>query len=685
MKLAPDKLLLEIEDRIADSISEYSEQKAHSESEQLYWSGEQFTKLQVSERQQNMRPPLISYNICKTYVHAIVNPLRQSPNGIIPTAVDPEVTSKLRDIVRGVENNSNADEAYETLFENMVVGGRGFVGVTTDYSDDESEDQVVKIVAIPNTSAVLYDPNSVAIDGSDAEWCMVCDFMSEDLAEQKYGEDVCNKATLVEQYRHMTVPDESIPVLTYYFKKYKQVKRWFFADGSYLDQKEKPLIDYTSSRTIQKVSVKVIKLIGDYIIEETELATKLIPIIPGYGEANRDGTKVKWVGLIDSLKPLQDGINTYWNSEMEMIDLMPLSPFIGTAKQIKGQERYWNRANKTAFPVLIHNHDELAPGAPQRVNNMVNTQSIIGGRQAVMQDLGRATGIADAQLNEQTMGDQSGTALIERSVNSEKQTAHFYQNLEKSMKAVGNVVIELIFATNEGMKEIELVNENGESSIEEVNFEVLKDNAKKLKVEVSVGAKLKSARDREIIAIGMLQGALPPEKQNAFIDFIAESSVDSKNKAKIMERVKKLLPIEFQEVAEGAIDPMAEQALQSAQQAIQAEEQKSQALQEQIGLMGEYIKQQQQQIFELQSDSKSMLLKAQMDNQTKLLQEAMKQEGMDKRQIMDMIDTQNQTVSKQIHDLTISLKKDSKPLEEISELGDNNITKGDVPGRQFSE
>lgn len=653
-KLADKELLEEIQERSQEAMAGASIQNLYSEECQRFWSGDQFSVQEIRERKRNRRPALKAYNICKTYVHAVVNPLRENPNGIIVTTEDEETTEELRDVVRGIEQESDADEAYETAFENIVVSGVGYIGLTTAYTDDESLDQVVQVFTIANTSSVLYDPSSKEINGSDAEWCMVIDAISEDVIEDKYGEEVADQggdAVVTTTYKHIKVPESTIPMVCYYKKVYKNVKRWWFADGTYIDQAQKPELPSVGSRVVSVPSVSVTKLIGKYVIEETTMQMSGLPIVPVYGEANRDLTGVRWTGLIENLRALQEGVNIHYNSELEMVDALPLSPFMATKEQILGQEQYWNRANQVAFPTLVYNAVE-GQSRPERTNNSSNIQQPIAGRQALMADAGRLSGITDQQLGDQQGANESGIAGTGRVMQSEKQTAHFYQNWSKSMKRVGNMMVELIFSTYSGVTAVPVVNESNEASVRNVNFDALKKSVgkSKVKVDVTIGQMLKSTRQRDLENVAMLQNALPEDKKNAFLDIIAENSFEGKSKKEVLKRAKMLIPQEFQENT-GAIDPMAEQALQSAQMAIQAEEQKNAQMQEALQMQQRLIDQLNQQIFELQSDSTAMLQGKAMDNNTKLQQEAMKQQGLNERQLAQMIADQQAKFDQMIEDM----------------------------------
>lgn len=668
-----NEILEELKESLSECNDFYSQQYKHSRDLLEFWSGDQFTDQEINDRRINMRPTLEALNVCRPYINSIVNPFRSNPNGIKINIDDSEKSRIVNGLIGYIEYKSNADEAYETAFENAVVGGLGWVVLTNDYESNESLNQIIKICRVEDPESVMIDPNSKSIVGDDAQYAIVLNYVSEEIIEDTYGEEYCDYKNGINVYKNWIIPKSAIPVITYYVKKHKMVKRWFFADGTYTDSYEKPTIPTVAKRDIKQTYVEVYKIIGNKVVDVTKLDIECIPVVPFYGDrvVNRNDM-VKWTGAIEWMKAPQRMINTYFNSEKEMVNNAPISPWIATAEQIDGYEKYWRNSNKTAWDTLLYNSVE-GQAAPSRVDNNANIAPAITGRQNAMQDLQRTVGIFDPQLgNQQSGSEQSGIALSIRDSFGNRTNAHYYQNAAKSIAQVGKVLIQLLKSTYEGEMKLKIKDQFYGITEEEVNTAEMLSGIDMSEIEVSVGAMIQSKKEQETGALLAIQNLLPEDKKLALIDILADR-IETKNKRVVMDRVKKLVPVEFKDAEENAPDPQAMAALQAAEETINK-------YKEQEELMAQYITQLQNQLAIIENDSKSMLEKAILDNRTKIEVEAMKQEGLNQRELAKILAESEDRMTARIDKFFASLK----PLIQSENFEVKNI-KSKLDGKQFDK
>src|SRR5882672_2492268 len=125
--------------------------------------------------------PCLTINKMKTFVHQITNDQRQNRPAINVSPVgdkgDPETAKMLKGLIKHIERQSNADVAYDTGFDSAVSNGWGYWRVLTEYEDDDSFDQVIKVARIRNPFRVYLDPDHEEPDGSDARWGFVSDLV----------------------------------------------------------------------------------------------------------------------------------------------------------------------------------------------------------------------------------------------------------------------------------------------------------------------------------------------------------------------------------------------------------------------------------------------------------------------------------------------------------------------------
>ena len=127
--------------------------------------------------------PCLTINKLPQHVRQVTNDQRQNrPSGkVIPVddKADVEVAEIFDGLVRHIEYISDADVAYDTACENQVVYGEGYIRLYTEYCDDTSFDQDLKIGRIRNSFSVFLDPTIQDPCGADAKW----GFVTEDVVK----------------------------------------------------------------------------------------------------------------------------------------------------------------------------------------------------------------------------------------------------------------------------------------------------------------------------------------------------------------------------------------------------------------------------------------------------------------------------------------------------------------------
>jgi hypothetical protein len=153
--------------------------------------------------------PCLTINKLPQHVRQVTNDQRQNrPSGkVIPVddKADVEVAEIFDGLVRHIEYISDADVAYDTACENQVVYGEGYIRLLTEYCDEKSFDQDIKIGRIRNSFSVYMDPTIQDPCGSDAKWC----FITEDIMKDEY-ERLYPDAAPVSSLQQMGVGDQSL-------------------------------------------------------------------------------------------------------------------------------------------------------------------------------------------------------------------------------------------------------------------------------------------------------------------------------------------------------------------------------------------------------------------------------------------------------------------------------------------
>ena len=85
----------------------------------------------------------------------------------------PAIAELIAGMIRRIENRSEAKAAYALAADSQVTAGIGHLRVTTEYAEESTANQEIRIVQVEDGVAVLWDTNAILPTREDAEWCLV--------------------------------------------------------------------------------------------------------------------------------------------------------------------------------------------------------------------------------------------------------------------------------------------------------------------------------------------------------------------------------------------------------------------------------------------------------------------------------------------------------------------------------
>lgn len=136
--------------------------------------------------------PHQSYNQCPQFVHQVSNEMRMNMGQtkfVAGNDDDVDVAEAYEDLARAIQVSSEGEIAYDTAAMGQLINGWGYWRYVTEYENDKSFDQVVKIKPIYNPFTVFDDPYAVEYGGLDREFLIeVSDLKRKDYNDQ-YNED----------------------------------------------------------------------------------------------------------------------------------------------------------------------------------------------------------------------------------------------------------------------------------------------------------------------------------------------------------------------------------------------------------------------------------------------------------------------------------------------------------------
>jgi hypothetical protein len=406
--------------------------------------------------------PCLTINKLPQHVRQVTNDQRQNrPTGkVIPADdhADVEVAEVFNGVIRHIEYVSDADVAYDTACDNQVTYGEGYVRLLTEYCDDNTFDQDIRIARIRNSFSVYMDPMIQDPTGADAKWC----FITQDVTKDEYERQYPNASVRSIQEEGVGDPslsqwlnENTVRIAEYFYVDYKPGTLNLYPDGltaqegSREDRVAKLMFGApVRSRQVERRTIKWVKTNGFEVLEEQDWPGKWIPVVRVIGNEFEIDGELHISGLIRNAKDAQRMYNYWTSQEAEMLALAPKAPFIGYGGQFEGYEGQWKTANVNNWPYLEVNADATdALGnplpLPQRAPPPLAQTGLIQAKMGASDDIKSTTGQYDSSLGA-TSNERSGKAILAREKQGDTGTYHYIDNLARAVRHVTRQLIDLI-------------------------------------------------------------------------------------------------------------------------------------------------------------------------------------------------------------------------------------------------
>ena len=403
--------------------------------------------------------PCLTINKIDPYIRQVTNQQRQARPRIKVHGTNTSSNEKLAEILTGVirhiEVNSDADQAYDTAFDYSVRMGWGYFRVVTDYIRDDSFDQEIYIRPIDNPFTVYFDPNSILPDGSDADRCLITTVIEKKIFQEMYPDADLGSFT----YRGTGddsaewIMKDDIRIAEYFYTERKAAKLVQLSDGTAVYKDELPDqailamagITIVSERESMRKQIKWCKLTAMEVLEERDWPGKYIPIVPVYGQQLVIESKRKKYGLVRNAKDPQRMLNFWQTSITESVALAPKAKWLMAEGQDEGHEMEWASANIKSSPVLRYKQKDIegvpAP-APTRLQPEPPPAGILAASASINNDLQAVLGIFDP--NQMPTGNLSGKAINGQQQQIDLTNFHYFDNLTRSIRYAGKILLDLI-------------------------------------------------------------------------------------------------------------------------------------------------------------------------------------------------------------------------------------------------
>lgn len=312
---------------------------------------------------------------------------------------------------------SNNRAPFDALGSTVAFGlGYMSLGSETMTDFDGTKVDVPALYSVDKVENVMFDPDSVEIDGSDAVEAAILEFKSKNYIKAKYGNDwVTDRGVApVVNVRANNDPDQMVIVT--YFK---------VEDG--------------------KCSVYRM-LNNDFLEEPSQLNISRVPVFPVYGERSWDDDDIVWQGLVRKAAPIQRLINYAFTQLQERMAMAPKPTWMTTGEAIEGYQNDWKYNQFNLNQVMVRNatseDGKIEYPEPKRFDNGVRFDDITGIISSNLELMSTITGVDAKGIFDNPQMTATEVNYNERQVQAT--TRHYFANLRDTFKAVGETLLQLL-------------------------------------------------------------------------------------------------------------------------------------------------------------------------------------------------------------------------------------------------
>tara|TARA_R110000824_G_scaffold259420_1_gene448157 strand:- start:141 stop:2162 length:2022 start_codon:yes stop_codon:yes gene_type:complete len=553
--------------------------------------------------------PAVSVPLLNPYVDAIVAPCRLTPPNIGVKAVNEEVETLVNGIIRGIEMASGSSECYSTSLEQAVGAGLGWL-----YSEviDEEQGPELRIRCTQDPLAIMIDPLSTRVDGSDAQYAVYRGYISKDEANRTFD---------------VEIEDGEI-------EKGSTTATFFnIPEGSYSD-----CIWYR----LTKEGMSITRTVGSTeVYSQSFPGVNKLPVVPVVGEQLYAGaSNVRLGGLVRRGRELNESFNITLSNIMELVALAPKAPWVGPHEAFKDNLNVWGTANTQPHSYLGYKHIDKAGNpiaAPQRADNSVQTQGLQSVADWLLTIQSRAIGMNDVQLGGLATAQESGKSLIARMEAADAGSkGQYMDHLTLSISQLAKSIVQMLPLVYAGERTISVIDDNGNaSSISgDIRTILTPEVVDYLDVEIQSGPQKEGQRKVAGQVIETAMASSGPDKGMLLMDLWLDTQ-DLPNKDSLKARIQKMIPAELLEDVNPEEDPMAVAALEEASAVIDEKDQTIQWMEAELAKLQQQVLSSDNlvavELRKAEISAQTTLTKAQMDNSAKYGVESLKQGSEDVR------------------------------------------------------
>jgi len=443
----------------------------------------QWPDAEKAKRKQQGRPCL-TIDRTNPFIDQLVNDERQNRPAIKTSPINDGADEDIADIYQGyirhVERTSNADYAYDRASEAQKRCGFGFMRLGTDYIDEDTFDQDIKILSVPNPFMYYIDPESTEPDGSDAKWGFCEGDIVRETFKEQYPDAMLAEASSSDWKSvgddapgWVSADGKSLRIVEYYELDHMPITLCLLDGNKSVPKDKVPKgTKILKERQSNKITLKWYKVCANQILDRRDCPGKYIPIVPVYGKEMIINNERDYLGIVRGMKDVQRMIHVWKSAQTEAIGLAPRAPWIVALGALPACDKTWSTANTTNYSALFYNAwdtDGRQMPPPTRNVQEPAIQAITVALQGTEEDLKAVTGLYDPSRGLSDNANQSGIAIKSLQRQGLTSNFHFTDNFNRSLRHLGRILISWIPQIVDSERLIRIIGPDGAEKLVRVN------------------------------------------------------------------------------------------------------------------------------------------------------------------------------------------------------------------------
>jgi hypothetical protein len=399
--------------------------------------------------------PCLTINRAPSFLRQYTGDERQHRPSMLVNPVgsgaDIELAKIHQGALRHIEVASFADVTYDDSYDWMMRTGWCPWRIKTDYVSEMSFDQEPRIEGFENPFNCYIAPVRNHL-GQDPLWAHIVENLSKEEYKAKYPN------SQMVQLRFPTdtgapqpgwVTKHGCRIAEYWWIDLQREVIVQLSDGSVKLKKnltplERAAIDDERETIVRKVNC--IKHNAVEVLERYEYLGKYIPLVDLFGvRLNVNGRTYK-AGMVRDYRDAQRIYDYASTKLVEQVDIQGKDPLFAPIGGTENLEEMYRMSNRKNFPVVYYapydKQDRPLP-PPSRANRSVDLTGITEILRQADYDMKAVVGIYGPQVDQPGLQAESGFAILNRELQSDKGMLSYSDNLNRAIRWQGTILLDL--------------------------------------------------------------------------------------------------------------------------------------------------------------------------------------------------------------------------------------------------